>query len=496
MHVISGCFGRQDDSAINKMLCSFEFAQSDRHQIFSSDNMVLGQKCSCPRNTTCKYPLISAKKTKGVILRGEIYNSVTTEKNLKKSNLLMIEDQFEFMLALYEQRGPDFVRELEGAYVFVLFDTNQDSLMIARDPIGIKSLYYGFSDGAIYFCSESRALTCANVDKIYEFPPGHYYTPQDGFIRYYSLPVVDKRPISDTKSVSLRIHKALKQSIGKRLQADPKMPLGVFCPGDLNSSIIAAIASQEVADLHTFTVDILDENGNESEKLMNARRVATHINSTHHEFVCSLDEYYEALKRIIHLLDTYNPFIVRRAVHDYFNCKIASKHVSVALSSIGANELFAGSSHTKHYTADNLNEEVRNCLKYLHNTKLLQEERVRESFNIDIRMPFLDKQMIALAMKIPANMKIKHQENGDKIRKWILRKAFAENVFLPDEIIWQRSMQEITEKNNDLFVHKFADKKIDDNEFTRLCHDHPQAGINSKETAFYFKLYQQIKSSS
>lgn len=489
---IAGCFGKQDEVTINKMLDALTHRGPNDRGIHVNGNMVWGHtRLSIVDVAHGHQPILSEDKSKGLIANGEIYNFQRIRDRLQDQYPFQTYSDSEVILALYNQRGPDCVRELDGMFAFALFDAEEETFMLARDPIGIKPLYYGYSDGTMYFTSELGAMSLAGVDEAHEFPPGHYYTPGDGFIRYYRLPEVEKKPLSDIDAITVIIRDTFIRSVKKRLLADPEVPVGSFCSGGLDSSIIAAIAAQEIPNLHTFVVGMRDENGKESDDFVAARLAAEHIGSTHHELAFTEDDYYDALHRVIHKLESYDPSLVRCAVPCYFTCKLAAEYVTVVLTGEGADEIFAGYHYMKHFPLDEVNKEGRRCINNLHNINLQRADRMGMYFNLELRVPFLDKEMVALAMKIPPDLKIKEQQDGSKIEKWIFRHAFADSGLLPDEILWRYKVQYTQGAGCESLGEQLAEREIGDEELIRLKHDHPDAIINSKEAALYFKIFRK-----
>lgn len=490
---IAGCFGKKDETTINRMLDALTHRGPNDRGIHVSGNMAWGHtRLSIVDVAHGHQPILNAEQSKGVIANGEIYNFQQIRDRLQESYSFQTHSDSEVILALYDERGPDGVRDLDGMFAFALFDETQGIFMLARDPIGIKPLYYGFHEDVMYFTSELGAMSLAGLEEVHEFPPGHYYTPTDGFIRYYQLPKVDKSPLVNVESICLRIRNTFTRAVKKRLLADPQVPVGSFCSGGLDSSIVAAIAAEEIPHLHTFVVGMRDEYGNESDDFKAARIAAAHIGSTHHELAFTEDDYYEALHRVIHKLESYDPSLVRCAVPCYFTCKLAAEHVTVVLTGEGADELFAGYHYMKHFPLAQLNEEGRRCTANLHNINLQRADRMGMFFNLELRVPFLDREMIDLAMNIGPELKIKEQEDGSKIEKWIFRQAFADSGLLPDEILWRYKVQYTQGAGCESLGEKLADKEIDEEEMARIKHDHPGAVINSKEAALYFKIFRKF----
>ena len=487
---IAGCIGAQDEKTVNLMLDALVHRGPNDRGLHSRENMIFGHtRLSIVDVAHGHQPILNADGSKGLIANGEIYNFRAIRERLADQYPFQTHSDSEVILALYEERGPECVRELDGMFAFALFDN--DSFMLARDPIGIKPLYYGYHDDVMYFASELGAMSLAGVAEPHEFPPGHYYTPEDGFVAYYTVPQVAKKPLSDVDDICAKIKSTFIQSVKKRLLADPSVPVGSFCSGGLDSSLIAAIAAEEIPNLHTFVVGMRDDQGNESDDFKAARIAARHIGSTHHELAFSEEDYYAALPEVINKLESYDPSLVRCAVPCYFTCKLAAEHVTVVLTGEGADELFAGYHYMKHFPLDKLNEEGRRCTQGLHNINLQRADRMGMYFNLELRVPFLDKEMIALAMEIPPHLKIK-EENGGKIEKWIFRQAFADSGLLPDEILWRYKVQYTQGAGCESLGETLAEKEINDDELARLQHDHPLAVINSKEAALYFKIFREF----
>ena len=374
----------------------------------------------------------------GIICNGEIYNFRELRENLTLKHRFKTHSDSEVILHLFREKGSDCVKDLRGMFAFALF--NREEFMMARDPIGIKPLYYGYCKGRLYFASELGAMSLAGVEEVHEFPAGHYYTPEEGFVPYYRVPKIQDRLLTDIEEASALIRETFIRAVKIRLLADPEVPVGSFCSGGLDSSLVAAIAAEEIPHLHTFVVGMKDEKGDVSDDIKAARIAAGHIGSTHHELIFTEEDYYRALPTVIQKLQSYDPSLVRCAVPCYFTCKLAADYVTVVLTGEGADELFAGYHYMKHFPAHKLNLEARRCIENLHNINLQRADRMGMLFSLELRVPFLDVDMVDLSMKIPHELKIR-EHNGAKIEKWILRKAFENTAYLPEEILWRYKVQ-------------------------------------------------------
>ncbi len=434
-------------------------------------------------------PILVKGGSSGVICNGEIYNFRNLRAKLSPKHRFTTESDTEAVLHLYEEKGPECVKELDGMFAFAVF--NGDDFMLARDPIGIKPLYYGYYDDNLYFSSELGAMTLAGVDEVHEFPAAHYYTPKEGFVEYYQIPEIQDHLLTDIEETSRLIRETFIQAVKKRLLADPEVPVGSFCSGGLDSSLVAAIAAEEIPHLHTFVVGMEDDNGDVSDDIKAARIAVKHIGSTHHELIFTEQEYYEALPIVIKKLESYDPSLVRCAIPCYFTCKLAADYVTVVLTGEGADELFTGYHYMKHFPFDKLNMEARRCIGNLHNINLQRADRMGMLFSLELRVPYLDVDMVDLAMKIPPELKIRGH-NGAKIEKWILRKAFEGTGYLPDEILWRYKVQYTQGAGCESLGEVLAEKQMSEEEFQQIKAENPKATINSREAAYYFKIFREF----
>jgi asparagine synthase (glutamine-hydrolysing) len=427
----------------------------------------------------------------GIICNGEIYNFRGLRRKLVANHPFKTRSDTETILHLYKEKGPECVNDLDGMFAFAIFDG--EDFMLARDPIGIKPLYYGHLKERLYFASELGAMTLAGVSEVHEFPAGHYYTPQQGFVQYYKIPRIEDHLLTDVDDACEAIRETFVQAVKKRLLSDREIHVGSFCSGGLDSSLVAAIAAEEIPNLHTFVVGMRDENGEESDDLKASRIAAEHIGSTHHELIFTEEDYYEALPIVIQKLESYDPSLVRCAVPCYFTCKLAADYVTVVLTGEGADEIFTGYHYMKHFPADTLNQEARRCIGNLHNINLQRADRMGMLFSLELRVPFLDVDMIDLAMKIPPELKIRDSERvGARIEKWILRKAFEDEGYLPEEILWRYKVQYTQGAGCESLGERLAEKEMSEEEYERIKAENPQSVINSREAAYYYKIFRQF----
>ncbi len=487
---IAGSIGVRDVETVERMLDALPHRGPNDRGIHINGDAVFGHtRLSIVDVAGGHQPILANGGSSGIICNGEVYNFRKLREKFLSKYPFNTQSDSEVILHLYEEKGPECVKELDGMFAFALFDG--DDFMMARDPIGIKPLYYGHEKGNLYFTSELGAMTLAGVDEVHEFPAGHYYTPKEGFVEYYQVPEIEDHILTDIDETCDQIRETFIDAVKKRLLADPEVPVGSFCSGGLDSSLVAAIAAEEIPYLHTFVVGMEDQDGDVSDDIKAARIAAEHIGSTHHELLFTEEEYNDALPTVIKKLESYDPSLVRCAVPCYFTCKLAADYVTVVLTGEGADELFTGYHYMKHYPFDKLNMEARRCIGNLHNINLQRADRMGMLFSLELRVPYLDVSMVDLSMKIPPELKIR-EHHGAKIEKWILRKAFEGTHYLPDEILWRYKVQYTQGAGCESLGEKLAHQEMSEDEFQQIKAENPKATINSREAAYYFKIFRQF----
>jgi asparagine synthase (glutamine-hydrolysing) len=370
----------------------------------------------------------AADDAPALICNGMIYNYRELRERLPGATFTTESDS-ESVLHGYLAWGERIVEELDGMFAFVLLD-DAGHLFAARDPLGIKPLYWGKVDGRLAFASEIKALA-GIAEEIEEFPAGHCYDSRKGLRRTYSVPQPRDTGASEAETLT-DLRTTMEKAVVKRLRSD--VPLGCFLSGGLDSSIIAAVARQHLDELHTFAVGLEG-----SSDLAAARKVARHLDTIHHEYVIEPSEVVEVLPEVLHHLESYDRDLVRSAVPTYFVARLAAQDMKVVLTGEGADELFAGYSYYADYDDPALlQRELRRSLMAMHNVNLQRVDRMTMAHSLEARVPFLDKTMLDLAMRIPAEWK-QRPEKGCDGEKWILRKAFED--MLPEEIVWRGKLQ-------------------------------------------------------
>lgn len=431
---IAALWGDTDVGAVRNMLACLRHRGPDGDGLFTAPAapMVMGHtRLAIIDPAGGAQPILNGAGDRSIVANGEIYNYRLLREMLAADHFTTRSDT-EVVLRLFEREGAETVRRLDGMFAFVIQDGPQ--VFAARDPVGIKPLYYGRRGAGYAFASEIKALI-GRADDIREFPPASLFHSATGFRSYYSLPEVAPAAAADDRIESLlaELRAVLERAVGKWMVSD--VPVGAFLSGGLDSSLIAALARRHADPLHTFSVGVSG-----SRDLEAARHVARHIDSTHHELTFTPADVAQALPAIIYHLESDDLDLVRSAIPCHFAAKLASEHVKVVLTGEGADELFAGYTYYRGYRqADALAAEITRSIAAMHNVNLQRVDRMAMAHGVEARVPFLDGEVIACAQRIPVGLKLRDVGGRRAVEKWILRAAASD--LLPDAIVWRDKMQ-------------------------------------------------------
>ena len=390
-------------------------------------------------------PLTNQAEDLVLAVNGEIYNHRALRAGFPDYPFKTSSD-CEVILPLYEQRGAGFLDDLSGIFAFVLYDKRTNDYLIVRDPIGVVPLYTGRDEhGNLYVCSELKALVghCRVID---DFPPGHYKTrdtPQP--VRYYTPGWRSYDAVSHTPLDVPRLRASLEAAVHRQLMCD--VPYGVLLSGGLDSSVIAAVtrrfAPNRVEEndkvqawwprLHSFAIGLSG-----SPDLAAARKVADTIGTVHHEFVFTIQEGLDALRDVIYHVESYDVTTIRASTPMFLMARrIKAMGIKMVLSGEGADEVFGGYLYFhKAPNAREFHEETVRKLDMLYKFDCLRANKSMAAWGIELRVPFLDREFLDVAMAFsPAEKMV----GPGRIEKFPLRKAFESE--LPAEIAWRQKEQ-------------------------------------------------------
>tara|TARA_B100000963_G_scaffold108214_1_gene94121 strand:- start:2647 stop:4311 length:1665 start_codon:yes stop_codon:yes gene_type:complete len=442
---------KQDSETLRPQI--LEMSKRVRHRgpdwsgIYHSKNAILGhERLAIVDPASGKQPLYSEDSRIILAANGEIYNHLDLRKHFKGKYQFRTESDCEVILALYQEKGPDFVDDLNGIFAFAIYDCKNDSYFIARDHMGIIPLYMGWDKyGTFYVASELKALEgiCAQIEL---FPPGHYWKSGDQTpTRWYKRDWVDFEKVKGNPTNIEDLHDALSNAVHRQLMSD--VPYGVLLSGGLDSSITSALAkkfsskrieskdTQEAwwPQLHSFSVGLEG-----SPDLAAAKKVSEHIGSIHHEVIFTIQEGLDAIKDVIYHLETYDITTVRASTPMFLMARCIKSHgIKMVLSGEGADELFGGYLYFhKAPSAEEFHKETVRKLDKLHQYDCLRANKSLAAWGIEGRVPFLDKEFIDVAMRINPKDKM---INKERMEKWVVRKAFED--YLPESVAWRQKEQ-------------------------------------------------------
>ena len=391
-------------------------------------------------------PLFSPDHKQVLTVNGEIYNHQMIRQQYAGKYNFQTGSDCEVILALYRDKGIDFLEDLSGIFAFVLYDEERDDFLIARDPIGVIPLYIGTDcDGTLYVASELKALE-GQCEQYEPFLPGHYYwSKQPGMKRYYQRDWMNYDAVKDNNTDVQALHDALDAAVRRQLMSD--VPYGVLLSGGLDSSVISAIAEKYAAmrieddsqtkaywpRLHSFAIGLKG-----APDLVKAKMVADHIGTVHHEINYTIQEGLDAIRDVIYFIETYDVTTVRASTPMYLLARfIKSMGIKMVLSGEGADEIFGGYLYFhKAPDAKAFHEETVRKLSKLYLYDCLRANKSLTAWGVEGRVPFLDKEFLDVAMRINPKDKMCP---GTTIEKRVVREAFAD--MLPPEIAWRQKEQ-------------------------------------------------------
>ena len=457
-------------------------------------------------------PIVSKNSRFILSVNGEIYNYKSLYSSILHGKYQpQTKSDCEVIIPLYRDFNTFTPKMLDGIFSFVLYDTEKNEILVARDPIGIIPLYYGLTENnEIMFASEAKCLT-DNCNFITTFPPGNYLKicnkdsltdtdievlkTQTGnstnvvFSRYYA-PFYESSYINnetDIDEITTNLRNKLIQSVEKRLMSD--VPYAVLLSGGLDSSLVASITNRiclsKKEKLHSFSIGLKG-----APDLIAARKVAKFLGTIHHEIIFTVQEGLDCLRDLIWHLETYDTTTIRASTPMYLlSRKIKAYGIKMVLSGEGADEILGG--YLYFHNAPSSTEFHRECISRvsnLHHFDCLRANKSTMAWGVEARVPFLDQEFIEYAISLDPSLKLK-----DNMEKWILREAFndKENPYLPEDILWRQK-----EQFSDGVGYSWIDglkmlteSIVTDEEFTE---NSEKFGVKSKEEYYYKKIYNEL----
>ncbi len=481
-----------------------EMSKKIRHRgpdwsgIYSNDKAILAhERLAIVDPASGKQPLFSEDKKLVLAANGEIYNHQELRQQFDGTYNFQTDSDCEVILALYQEKGVDFIDEMNGIFGFAIYDVEKDAYFVARDHMGIIPLYIGWDvNGTFYVASELKALegVCTKIEL---FPPGHYLSSKDGeLVRWYNRDWTEFDAVKENQTSIDELHDALEAAVHRQLMSD--VPYGVLLSGGLDSSVTSALAKKyaekrvESGDtqeawwprLHSFSVGLEG-----SPDLAAAQIVADHIGTVHHEIKFTIQEGLDAIKDVIYNLETYDITTIRASTPMYLMARvIKSMGVKMVLSGEGADELFGGYLYFhKAPNAEEFHKETVRKLEKLHMYDCLRANKSLAAWGIEGRVPFLDKEFIDVAMRINPEDKM---INGERMEKWVIRKAFEK--YLPESVAW-RQKEQFSDGVGYSWIDtlkEVVDQKVSDEQLANAKYKFPIQTPTSKEEFYYRSIFE------
>ena len=421
-----------------------------------------------------------------VVCNGEIYGFEALRGMLQKKGYTFESDSdCEVLLPLWREFGTEMFRMLDAEFACVIYSGYTGEFIAARDPIGIRPLYYGYGkNGAIVFASEPKNLTSL-VDKIMPFPPGHYWKNGE-FVCYNDISAVEAVRRDDLETACRNIREKLIAGVKKRLVADAKV--GFLLSGGLDSSLVCAIAARESAEpIRTFAIgmekDAID--------LKYARQVAQFIGSDHTEVFMTPEEVLASLETVIKALGTYDITTVRASMGMYLVCKAIHETTDIRVLLTGeiSDELFGYKYTDFAPSAEAFQQEAQKRLRELHMYDVLRADRCISVNSLEARVPFGDLDFVKYVMALDPEMKLNRYKKG----KYLLRHAFEGLGYLPDEILWREKAAFSDAVGHSMVddLKAYAETKYTDGEFEEKRKQYTHAQPFTKESLLYREIFEK-----
>lgn len=445
-----------------------------------------------------------------LVCNGEIYGFRPIKEELKKKGYTFKSDSdCELLLPMYEQYGTDMFEKLDAEFACIIYDDKTGSLIAARDPIGIRPLYYGYvksgiaaderitderitsdeeykaaKDKEIVFASEAKNLV-GLVDKIFPFPPGHYY--KDGeFICYNDITRVDKVVDDDLDTVCRNIHDRLVKGIEKRLDSDA--PVGFLLSGGLDSSLVCAVASK-LSDrpIRTFAIGM----NTDAIDLKYAKQVADYLGSDHTEVIITKEDVIRELPGVIKLLGTYDITTIRASMGMYLVCKAIHEQTDIRVLLTGeiSDELFGYKYTDFAPSPEEFQKEAVKRIHEIHMYDVLRADRCISVNSLEARVPFGDLDFVKYVMSIDPAKKMNVYNKG----KYLLRHAF-EGDYLPYDILMREKAAFSDAVGHSMVDHlkEYAEGKYSDKEYEELIKKYDHARPFTKESLLYREIFEEF----
>ncbi len=420
-----------------------------------------------------------------LVCNGEIYGFEKFRKELATEYTFQSDSDCEVLLPLYEKYGTDLFAMLDAEFACILYDAKKKQFIAARDPIGIRPLYYGRDEkDVILFASEPKNLM-GLTKEILPFPPGHFYA--DGkFTCYCDIGAVQEVCKDDLETVCTQIREKLIKGVQKRLVADAKV--GFLLSGGLDSSLVCAIAARESNQpIRTFAIGMSED----AIDLKYAKQVADFLGSDHTEVIITEKDVIAALEPVVALLGTYDITTIRASIGMYLVCKYIHEHTDIRVLLTGevSDELFGYKYTDFAPSPEAFQQEAQKRIRELHMYDVLRADRCISVNSLEARVPFGDLDFVKYVMAIDPEKKVNRYNMG----KYLLRHAFEGLNYLPDEILWRQKAAFSDAVGHSLVndLKAYAEGRFTEAEYVEGCQTYSHPRPFTKESLLYRQLFEK-----
>ena len=435
-------------------------------------------------------PFFNENETAGVVFNGEIYNYKELRSELEqKGHIFKTDCDTEILAHLYEEYGMQFIEMLEGMFAFLIFDKIKNEFYGVRDFFGVKPFFYLRKNDTVFISSEMKSFDGFDSGPVNELKPGHYLS-NDGVFQYYKIP--ETKYVTDTiETVAMKVRELLDAAVKKRVQTD--LPIAVFLSGGLDSSIVHLLCTKYN---NNVTGIIIGEES--SDDVIFAKRFCEELDLKYCHVNSKKDELLENVPEIIYSVETFEPNVVRGSLLSMKLAKTAHDlGFKIAICGEGSDEVFGGYGDflfiDPEKNADEFQKKILALLNDLYRTQLLRIDRTGMNYSLEIREPFLDRELVEFALNIQPKMKVAEDKNGQLTTKLILREAFKD--ILP-EYIYNRPKMTLLEgagtgsvEKESGILYEFAGNRLSDKDSSEIIKNNPSYYLQNKEEAYCFDLF-------
>lgn len=426
-----------------------------------------------------------------VVCNGEIYGFRKIKDDLiKKGYSFKSQSDCEILLQLYKERGVEMFKDLDAEFALIIYDSASKQLIAARDPIGIRPLYYGYliEEKKPIFASEPKNLT-GLVEEILPFPPGYYYK-DDKFVCFNDITKRQTYNKDDFETICKKIHDKLVKGIEKRLDADA--PLGFLLSGGLDSSLVCAVSAKILKKpIETFAIGMKTD----AIDLKYAKEVAEYIGSNHHEIIITKEDVLSSLEDVIHALGTYDITTIRASMGMYLICKAIHEQTDIRVLLTGeiSDELFGYKYTDFAPNAEEFQKEAEKRIHELHMYDVLRADRCISVNSIEARVPFGDLDFVKYVMGINPEIKMNKYNKGKYLLRHAFEKAEDGSPYLPYDILMREKAAFSDAVGHSLVddLKEFAASTYSDKEFEEGCKKYSHAKPFTKESLLYREIFEK-----